>query len=91
MSILFDTIESLQLENEQLQEFANAKADGRLVMLPCKAGDIVYTISGKGNNTKDADLSPEEAQELKAERDCWEREAKKWCAKLGEIRLLIGE
>lgn len=21
----------------------------------------------------------------------WEREAKKWCAKLGEIRLLIGE
>ena len=23
--------------------------------------------------------------------DYWEREAKKWCAKLGEIRLLIGE
>ena len=36
-------------------------------------------------------LSPEEVQELKAERDYWEREAKKWCAKLGGIRLLIGE
>ena len=28
--------------------------------------------------------------ELKKERDYWEREAKKWCAKLGEIRLWIG-
>jgi hypothetical protein len=26
--------------------------------------------------------------ELKAERDYWEREAKKWCAKLGEIRIM---
>jgi hypothetical protein len=37
---------------------------------------------------EDTDLSPEEAQELKAERDYWEREAKKWCAKLGEIRIM---
>ena len=51
----------------------------------------VVTKSGKDNNAKDADLSPEEVQELKAERDYWEREAKKWCAKLGEIRMLIGE
>ena len=29
--------------------------------------------------------------ELKKECDYWEREAKKWCAKLGEIRLWIGE
>ena len=50
----------------------------------------VATKSGKDNNTKDTVLSPEEVQELKAERDYWEREAKKWCAKLGEIRLWIG-
>lgn len=36
----------------------------------------VVTKSGKDNNAKDTDLSPEEAQELKAERDYWEREAK---------------
>jgi hypothetical protein len=29
MSILFDTIEALQQENEQLHELAKAKADGR--------------------------------------------------------------
>ena len=41
-------IEALQQENEQLQEFANAKADGRLVALPCKVGDTVYsTADGK--------------------------------------------
>jgi hypothetical protein len=54
-------------------------------------GNNVVTKSGKDNNAKDTDLSPEEAKELKAERDYWEREAKKWCSKLGEIRLLIGE
>lgn len=52
-----------------------------------KLSKFIETIT----NTKDTALSPEEAQELKAERDYWEREAKKWCAKLGEIRLLIGE
>ena len=51
----------------------------------------VATKTGKDNNAKEADLSTEEAQELKAERDYWEREAKKWCAKLGEIKMLIGE
>ena len=35
----------------------------------------VVTKSGKDNNAKDA--------------DCWEREAKKWCAKLGEIRMFV--
>ena len=35
----------------------------------------VATKSGKDNNAKDA--------------DCWEREAKKWCAKLGEIRMFV--
>ena len=36
-------IEALQQENEQLQEFAKAKAEGRLVVLPCKVGDTVFT------------------------------------------------
>jgi len=35
----------------------------------------VVTKSGKDNNAKDADY--------------WEREAKKWCAKLGEIRMFV--
>jgi FtsZ-binding cell division protein ZapB len=35
-------IEALQQENEQLQELAKAKADGRLVVLPVKVGDTVY-------------------------------------------------
>ena len=41
---LICTIESLQQENEQLQEFANAKADGRMVVLPCKIGDEVWFL-----------------------------------------------
>ena len=49
----------------------------------------VVTKSGKDNNAKEADLSTDEAQELKAERDYWEREAKKWCAKLGEIKMFV--
>ena len=39
---LVETIEALRQENEQLQEFANAKADGRLKILPAKPGDIIY-------------------------------------------------
>jgi len=42
MSILFDTIEALQ------QELAKAKADGRLVVLPCKVGDNVYFLLQDG-------------------------------------------
>jgi hypothetical protein len=38
-------IEALQQENEQLQELAQAKADGRLVVLPCKVGTRVWVIS----------------------------------------------
>ena len=30
---------------EQLQEFAEAKAEGRLVVLPCKVGDTVFVGS----------------------------------------------
>lgn len=33
-------------------------------------------------------LTPEQIEQLKKEKDYWEREAKKWCAKLGEKRLL---
>ena len=32
------------LTPEQVQELAKAKADGRLVVLPCKAGDTIWKI-----------------------------------------------
>lgn len=37
---------------------------------------------------EDTELTPEEIKTLQADRDYWEREAKKWCGKLGEIREL---
>lgn len=37
---------------------------------------------------EDIGLTPEEIENLKEQRDFWRNEAKKWCAKLGEIRLL---
>jgi hypothetical protein len=39
---LVDTIEAQQQEIEQLQEIAKAKAEWRLVELPCRVGDIVW-------------------------------------------------
>jgi hypothetical protein len=35
------------LSPEEVQELAKAKADGRLVVLPCKVGDTVYHRSGQ--------------------------------------------
>ena len=35
----------LQAELNELQELAKAKAEGRLVELPCKVGDTVYYIA----------------------------------------------
>ena len=32
------------LSPEEVQELAKAKADGRLVVLPCKVGDVVWKI-----------------------------------------------
>lgn len=41
------------LSPEEVQEFAKAKADGRLVVLPCKVGDTVYlTTHGWVEETK---------------------------------------
>jgi hypothetical protein len=37
------------LSPEEVQEFAKAKADGRLVVLPCKVGDTVYWRSRFGS------------------------------------------
>lgn len=34
------------LSPEQVQELAQAKAEGRLMVLPCKPGDIVFVNSG---------------------------------------------
>jgi hypothetical protein len=48
---LIDTIEAQQQEIEGLQEFAKAKAEDRLIELPCKVGDKVWlnleTLNGK--------------------------------------------
>ena len=35
------------LSPEEVQSLAHAKADGRLVVLPCKVGDTVYHRSGQ--------------------------------------------
>jgi len=40
------TYEDSGLTPEQVQELAKAKADGRLVVFPCKTGDTVYVVSG---------------------------------------------
>ena len=34
------------LTPERVQELADAERDGRLVVLPCKFGDVVYVIAG---------------------------------------------
>jgi hypothetical protein len=34
------------LTPEQVHELAKAEAEGRLVVLPCKPGDVVYAVSG---------------------------------------------
>ena len=34
------------LSPDEVQELAKAKADGRLVVLPCKVGDMVYRPNG---------------------------------------------
>ena len=36
---------------EEVQELAKAKADGRLVELPCKVGDTVYAVYGYLNKS----------------------------------------
>jgi hypothetical protein len=34
------------LSPAEVQEFAKAKAEGRLVVLPCKVGDVIYRVAG---------------------------------------------
>ena len=38
--------EDSELSPEEVHELAKAKADGRLVVLPCKVGDTVYRLDG---------------------------------------------
>ena len=45
-------IEAQRAELEQLQEIAKAKADGRLVMLPCKVGDEIFSFKWSIKNEK---------------------------------------
>ena len=51
--------------------------------------DDIATICFKLYKYEDAELTPEEIISLQADRDYWEREAKKWCVKLGEIRMFV--
>ena len=39
--------ENSNLSPEEVQSLAQAKAEGRLIELPCKIGDTVYVIYGK--------------------------------------------
>jgi hypothetical protein len=40
------------LSPDEVQELAKAKADGRLMVLPCKVGDTVYAIHNIPNSDK---------------------------------------
>ena len=40
------------ISQEELDELIKAKADGRLVVLPCKVGDTVYAIHSIPNSDK---------------------------------------
>ena len=64
---------------ERLTEWNKDRTHGQLIK-----GDGYTRLA----EYEDTGLTPEEIQELKAVRDYWEREAKKWCAKLGEIRIM---
>jgi hypothetical protein len=44
--------ENSNLSPEEVQSLAQAKADGRLVVLPCKVGDTVYAIHNIPNSDK---------------------------------------
>ncbi len=41
---MFDEYENSGLSPEEVKELAQAKAEGRLVVLPCKVGDVVWKI-----------------------------------------------
>ena len=43
--------EDSQMTPEEVQSLAQAKADGRLVVLPCKVGDTVYAVYGYLNKS----------------------------------------
>lgn len=48
-----------------------------------------YSIFSKLAEYENTGLIPEEITEIKADRDFWEREAKKWCNQLSELRYKI--
>ena len=57
----------------------------------CKYGLCAWNKKAlhKLKTYEDTGLAPEQIEQLKSDKDFWEREAKKWCAKLGEIRQLV--
>lgn len=48
MQLRAEIEQRLRAELDQHQEFAKAKAEGRLVILPCKVGDTVYAVTNHG-------------------------------------------
>lgn len=52
--------------------------------------DGIHEWINKLSAYEDTGLTPEEIQELQADRDYWKAEALKHCARLGEIKLLVG-
>lgn len=64
---------------ERLTEWNKDRTHGQLIK-----GDGYTRLA----EYEDTGLTPEEIQEIKADRDYWEHEAKKWCAKLGDQKLL---
>jgi len=58
--------------------------------LEFKEFNLVTDALNRLSAYEDTGLTPEEIKGLKADRDYWKAEALKHCAKLGEIKLLVG-
>ena len=52
--------------------------------------DGIYEFINRLSAYEDTGLTPEEVKGVKTDRDYWKAEALKHCAKLGEIKLLVG-
>ena len=50
----------------------------------------IYEFINRLSEYEDTGLTPEEIKGVKTDRDYWKAEALKHCAKLGEIKILVG-
>lgn len=44
------------MDNERLKELIQADKEGRIVILPCKIGDVFYTIEVEGKRPDDVPI-----------------------------------